>query len=253
MIHYGIFSFFIYFAPRFHRSRSDWGGGFHGFGASQRVLRWHPLSRAFRRPPPDTAALVQPHSCPGRYETHAVPGLSHTWKNQLHLLVRKTLADSKEGLMNTRLLPGVTSKNSKAQTRCEVDSSSWATVEGSGTVHMPGQFLTEMSQWFIHSVSLRHFGGHEVVFLDVLGEGRADSSRGTNDWSLPSAFHGLQCVCVGGRVIVFGRLTFRSLQVLAPFRLVIFTFKMLRNDQGSASHFWEIGLWVNGAFYFRVD
>ena len=30
MVHYGIFSFFMYFAPRFHRSRSDWGGGFHG-------------------------------------------------------------------------------------------------------------------------------------------------------------------------------------------------------------------------------
>lgn len=60
-------------------------------------------------------------------------------------------------------------------------------------------------------------------------------------------------VCVGGRVIVLGRLTFRSLQFMAPFRLVIFTFKMLKNDQGSASHFWEIGLWVNGAFYFRID
>ena len=63
---------------------------------------------------------------------------------------------------------------------------------------MPGQFLTETLQWFIHSVSLRHLWGHEVVFLDVLGEGRADSSQGTHDWSLLSTFHGLQCLCVGG-------------------------------------------------------
>lgn len=118
---------------------------------------------------------------------------------------------------------------------------------------MAGQFLTETLQWFIHSVSLWHLWGHEVVFLDVLGEGRADSSQGTNDWSLLSTFHGLQCLCVGGRVIVFGGLTFRSLQFLAPFRCVILTFKMLRNAQRSASHFWEAGLWVNGAFYFRVD
>ena len=45
------------------------------------------------------------------------------------------------------------------------------TVEGSGTVHMPGQFLTETSQWFIHSVSLRHLWGHEVVSWMFWGKG----------------------------------------------------------------------------------